>query len=158
MNAPRLLLVAALSLGLAPTSDAGWQSGWIPTRFSALVGSKKITVTGRLAGLRWVGRARPADAAPGPLVAPPGDWTDVVLIFDGPVTLAGLTDAGAPWAATLDLGELVVPLEDPDATGPLSLDLDLPAWLTDAAGRDIEPGHPRHDALVRAVRDGAIAR
>lgn len=108
-------------------------------------------------GQRWVGRARHSAPATDPgrsLVPPVGDWTDLEIALAGPVILQ-LERGDQRFTWRLDLGDTwTVPLQDPDARGPLQLDLDLPAWALGLG--DVGPEHPLHDRLAAAVRDGAV--
>ena len=161
MSARLLALLTALAL--SASVHAGTSGGHpVPVgKLTSLTADGKLSLTGKVSGVRWVGPGLPGPVTrPSPrLVAPVGAWTDVVLTFDGPVTLRGVTDAGEALTATVTLSELVVPLEVPASGGEaLSVELALPAWLTSGPGGEILPGDADYEALVAAIRDGALAR
>ena len=78
-----------------------------------------------------------------PIALPKGEWAEITLILDGPLTLSagGVTQ-------TLQVHTLTVPLEDPEAT-QVHLDWTLPEGL----GLDGDAA-----ALISALEDGALAR
>ena len=81
------------------------------------------------------------------LPLPAGDWAELTLILDGPVTVAV---PGAP-AQRLDLDTLTVPLDDPGAAR-VHLDWSLPEGLVSALLAGTAP-----QGLDRALEDGALA-
>ena len=160
---PVLALGALLAVG--PSAQAGFMVGNPgTTKFH----NEALThLQARVTSLKWIGRngqsrtqrpPAPFDPfQPGALVAPQGDWADVVLVLDGPVRIEGRTADGARFSASLDLGEWTIPLEDPsvsDSGRALDLELSLPAGLRGS----MAPGQPGYADLLAAVRDGALAR
>lgn len=148
-----LLVVGAL---MARSAGAGVGGYADPDEIAAHVRGANLQLRAlsiNLQRARWLGLHRPAAPADARLTPPAGDWTDLRVPLDGPVTLTLEGPRGlVTWQ--LDLGEdWTIPLEDPEAAGPLALTLDLPAWA--AALGDLSPDHPLHDAIARAVRDGA---
>ncbi len=152
------LLLGLVLLGLRP-AQAGisiadpdelrgiigrWITGADPDELVKVPG---LRLSVRVIAVGWKGHARelpprplphPLESADLRLVAPPGGWTDVVLVLEGPATL--WTEDGA--ARTLWLEDLVIPLDDPDATGPMTLS--LPA---------LQGGEP---ALEARLQDGLL--
>lgn len=151
MPLPRLLLLSLLTLGLGVGAQAGTEIGHpIPVGKLLSFNGSRIQLSGKVVGYRWLGRSGPGPmTGPARLVAPPGEWTDVELVFEGPVRLRGFDEAGEFISIELDLPQITVALEEPATGGEaLTLDLALPAGaaaLSDAA-------------LARAIEDGAIAR
>lgn len=163
MRCSRVLALGALLLG-ATSVQAGSMVGNPGGDKLHNAGLVHLSVQGRALALRWVNRSgqvrtqrlpAPVDPfQPGALVAPPGEWADVVLVLDGPVRLDGQTESGQRFSTTLDLGEWTIPLEDPSvSTGGRVLDLDL---VVPAGPRG--SGDAADAALLTAVRDGALAR
>lgn len=153
---PRVALVLALAL-LSITAQAGsWEtSGDFRPR-----GSLMIQVSGQIHSILVInrhGRAVPVPVPPGTrlgdtLALPPGDWAEITLILDGPLTVT--VDGAAP--VSLDLETVTVPLEDPEADSVV-LDWSLP----DALLARLHAGAPDpavRAALTAAIRDGVIAR
>ncbi len=121
-----------------------------PDELAGLPGAR---LSGRVVAVGWTGRGR--SLAPRPLAeaidldalqitAPAGDWSDLVLVLDGPVTVLVSTEDGRSRAAQVQLTTLTVALEDPDATGVLRLSLPT---LT---------GEESPDALRAALQDGLL--
>lgn len=122
-----------IAIGSGGKLAPGGAGGWLPVRRARLVGDA-------------------GDPAVGP--------DAIALELDGALVL--WTEAGAALRLEAAGATLVVPLEDPEATGPLGLELSLPAWLearADAAGElELVPGDPWFDAALRGVEDGLVAR
>lgn len=122
-----------IAIGNGGKLAPGGAGGWLPVRRARLVGDA-------------------GDPAVGP--------DAIALELDGALVL--WTEAGAALRLEAAGATLVVPLEDPEATGPLGLELSLPAWLetrADAAGElELVPGDPWFDAALRGVEDGLVAR
>lgn len=117
------LLLGLVLLGLRPA-----QAGISIADPDELVKVPGLRLSVRVIAVGWKGHGRelpprplphPLESADLRLVTPPGGWTDVVLVLDGPATL--WTEDGV--ARTLLLDELVIPLDDPDAAGPMTLSL-----------------------------------
>lgn len=81
------------------------------------------------------------------LPLPAGDWAELTLILDGPVTVAL---PGAP-AQAVDLDTLTVPLDEPGAV-EIHLDWTLPEGLLSALQAGVAP-----QGLAHALEDGALA-
>lgn len=96
------------------------------------------------------------------LIVPDGTWTDVVLAFEGPVTLVGASEDGRCWAAEVDGGEWALPLAEPvtgDGETRVYADIELPSWVMEAAldaGGWLDLDHPLHDEVWTAVQDGTL--
>ena len=82
---------------------------------------------------------------------PPGDWADLTLFLDGPATLS----ASGASAVRLDLSELTVALDDPEATS-IKLEWTLPEGLLSALQAGVDPSLLTAD-LIAALQDGAGA-
>ncbi len=117
-----------------------------------LVRIPTLRLQGKILAIGWKTHARELPPRPLPhaqdlseieLRAPAGA-TDAVLVLDGPLTLSGVGPDGARFHRELRLGELVLPLADPDAAGPLALS--LPAIT----------GQESPAALQALLRDGAL--
>lgn len=147
MRLPHLLLVLPLLVGAI--ARGGTSGSGFGTRITAQMPTLRLT--GKVRAVRWTAvdghtwtrpLPRPTPLSELQLQAPAGSWADLTLIFDGP---AALTDGFTTRALALDA--LTVPLADPDATGPLHLDLDIADWTS------ADP-----EALTAAVQDAALAR
>lgn len=153
----RLFLLALLTSLTFTNASAGGVSlgGNMPTKLVSGA-DQRLVLVGSFKAVRWVpqtGRSvqRPMAGALGPSVAlqaPAGEWAELVLIFDGPVSVSD----GARVRA-LSVTELAVPFEVPlRATGDtvtVSLDLAVPLALWTAG--DVSE-------LEAAIVDGALAR
>lgn len=161
----RSLLPLALLGALVVAGRAGAGIGGAdPREIVRAPGLSALRVTGKVKAITWQGHGR--STAPRALsvplaelraTPPPGLWTDLVVELDGPVLIEGTTTSGDPVHLLLTIDRLVIPLEDPDASGPVALDLALPGWLAGEGGLTVTASHPQHDALVSALRDGALA-
>lgn len=157
---PLALLGAFLVAGRAGAGIGGAD----PREIVRVPGLGALRVTGKVKAVGWQGhgrstapRAVSVSLAELRVTPPPGLWTDLVLELDGPLLVEGTTTSGDPLRLVLTVDRLVVPLEDPDAVGPFGLDLELPGWLAAEDGLTVSDGHPQHDTLVSALRDGALA-
>ncbi len=101
-----------------------------PDELIKLPGLRSLQIYGRVIAVGWRGHQRslpprplahPQELADLQLDPPAGDWTDVVLVVDGPVTLRGETLDGRMLQAAVTVDRIVAPLDDPDARGPLEL-------------------------------------
>lgn len=150
-----LFALAAVLAG--PMARAGVMIGGsgpklVTTHSSSL---RNATLQGHIRSLVWTDRTgrTQRERAPAGLnlndnasfLPPAGEWVELTLVLDGPVTLTGTTPAGAPLRLSAELGTWTVPLESPEDRS-LVLDLELPALLASPA------------ELARALRDGALAR
>lgn len=158
-----VLLSASLMFALSSASYAGviLENPGEDFRMPTVGGLQNFAVRVNQNAIRtgqWIGRGKSTAPVGRTLVAPAGDWTDLRFELDGPVQVQILTDAGATLDLTLDLGETwTVPLADPDATGALRLDLDLPAWIQDLeVDMTVAPGDLLHSRFAAAVRDSAV--
>ena len=149
----RLLpLLALLSfIGLPRAASAGWWETGNPTDLHGFHGAQRIQISGKITGFKLTsthGRAlvvtlpAPHDLDR-PLALPPGEWAELTLYPDAPVTV---TVNGDPMK--LEVDSLTVVLEDPTAR-LIHLEWSLP----DAPIRTWSA-----DALVQALEDGALAR
>ena len=91
-----------------------------------------------------------AAALDGTLRLPAGDWAELTLLLDGPVTL----ELGGA-QVTLDLDALTVPLADPGAS-EIHLEWTLPEDLTARLERG-ERSETLSDQLGFALQDGGLA-
>ena len=154
MPRPALLALATLgALGLSAPGHGGiW--GADPDELRPLATRGQLRVIGlqvKVRGIDWTG---PGHRRPGPaparlglgdaLDAPAGDWTDLTLHTDGPVTVTVAREDGRVLTFEADVGDVTVPLDDPDARR-FTLDLALPDPL---------PADP--DARAALVRDGLV--
>ncbi len=142
-----LSLVAALGGGGREASALG-----IGADPDELVRIPTLRLQGRIIAIGWKTHARELPPRPLPraldlseieLRAPAGA-TDAVLVLDGPLTLSGVGPDGARFHRELKLDELVLPLADPDAAGPLALS------LPEITGQESSA------ALQALLRDGAL--
>jgi len=157
MRIRNAVLAAVVALIATPVALAGVviQGGGPKLATVHAAGLRSAALHGHVRSLVWTdrtGRTRretvPVDLnldSAATLLPPPGEWTDLTLVLDGPVTLTGTTLAGAPTRLSADLGAWTVPLEAP-GSAPLILDLALPAGLSSPAD------------LAVALQDGALAR
>ena len=156
---PRLLplaLIAFASLTAPCDAAAGWWSddewhvrptaGRTPHLSGAVRGYKLTSTTGRH---RTVHLPQPA-ALDGTFTLPAGEWAELTLLLDGPVTVA----LGAA-EVDLDLDALTVPLADPGAAS-VRLEWTLPEPLADQLQRG-GPSADLAEALARALEDGGLA-
>lgn len=163
LRAPALRLLLGLGLLFAGHASAGITI-FDPDELIRAPGFSSVRIGGKIKAVGWRGHGR--STTPRPHVAaladlqlsPPPGASDLVLELDGPLIVEGRTEDGDAVRLELDVKQLVVPLEDPDAS-TITLDLALPDWLADAAegGLVVKPGHPLHDALVVSLRDGVLA-
>lgn len=158
MHALRPLLL--LALVFTPVlAQAGGVGDW-GTRPIRAQHTQRWSAQAQVSGVRWTTRTgrgttvvlprsvKPFEATP--LVAPPGEWVELTLLLDGPMTLVG---SALDW--TLEIPEFTVILDEPVLGGAaVQLSLNLPE-----AGfpTRVRPGGIDHDALVVAVEDGASA-
>ena len=152
---PLLIAIGALT-GLA---QAGiWENGNPPGLHGrqTVVG---VQVKGWFSSFKLTGRhgrtvvvhLDRAQALTAPLDLPSGDWADLTLFLDGPVTVS------APDASPirLDLTELSVPLDDPHAT-TIKLEWTLPDGLLAALHAGVDPA-ALATPLAAALQDGGLA-
>ena len=150
----RPALLALLALG-APRGHAGISIA-DPDELRPVTRAGSLRVVGlslRVRAVGWVGPSGsiPPRRLPAPLAlhgdtaltAPPGAWSDVVLVLDGPVALSA-EDAAGPLTVRLDLETLTVALDDPAPGGRYVLQ--APEALPD------DPV-----AAAAALRDGLLA-
>lgn len=151
---PRLLLLFVLLSGAA---HAGWIGLGDPDTLRPTRQSQSFQLSGAIRGFKLTDRhgrevhvplprPLPLDA---PLSLPAGDWADITLTLDGPVTLRG--SGGAE--AQLPLESLTASLEDPDAR-LIRLEWTLPEALLD----QLRDGRAPEAALTVALQDGALGR
>lgn len=152
MRVPSTLLIA-VALLCPVAHGGGWTDDW-GSRFSGNLHLPRVSLKANVTSIGWTdkkGRTltrplpRPTPLSELVLVAPPGEWVELTLTFDGPVTLTWEDPAGRIREAKLDLGALCAVLEEPSAPGQLLvLDLALP----EGTWRDPE-------SLRVALEDGA---
>ncbi len=149
---PHILALLLLS-GLPSTASAGWWETGNPGG-DELRGTLKglgLHLSGKITGFKVTGKHGRTStvylASPqgldAPLDLPSGDWAEITVLLDGPVTVrSGGT------SVRLEVDSLTVPLADPDAT-QVTLDWTLPDGLdlrTVSAER-----------LLHALEDGGLA-
>lgn len=146
----RSLLLALLSLvglpGIASAGVAGWGN---PDDLHGSLKDLQVRLSGKISGFKVTNkhgrtvevrlpRLQSLDA---PITLPAGEWAELTLVLDGPVTVR----AGAA-EVVLEVDALTVPLADPDAH---RIHLD---WTLPADRRALST-----DALVTALQDGGLA-
>ena len=151
-----LVLSTIAVLASSPRASAGWWSddewhirsplGHTPHLTGAIRGYKLTSTHGRQVTVLL---PRPA-ALDGTLALPAGDWAELTLLLDGPVTL----ELGGV-QVTLDLDALTVPLADPSAS-EIHLEWTLPEDLTARLERG-ERSETLSHQLGLALQDGGLA-
>ena len=152
---PLLIAIGALT-GLAQARV--WEDG-NPPGFTGRQTLPGVQVKGWFSSFKLTGRhgrtvvvhLDRAHALTDSLDLPPGDWADLTLILDGPATLS----APGASAVRLDLTELTVPLDDPEATS-IKLEWTLPEGLLSALQAGVDPS-ALLDTLTNALQDGGMA-
>ena len=179
MMCKRIFGFGLLGCLLAPAAPAGvmWGEGVDKKIVMGSPGRSSIRYSGRIKAAHWIahnGRVA-VQRFPTPLdlsvvdglVAPRGQWVDLVLDLDGPLVLSGTSSSGASVMASLDIPQWTIALDEPVSSSggtEVSLNLVLPTWLADemagAPGQVlvVDAHHPLYRALVQAVQDGAYAR
>lgn len=170
-----LLPLSLMGILLANVGVAGTQIG-DPIRGNVKVSLKGNTsLQGRISGMRWTSRTgrtttqrllSPVDFDGRlDLTVPMGEWTDVTLLFDGPVDVQGLTAGGGPLFVSVELDSLTVSFDEPvRGAGQIqsfAMDLSLPGWLgliTEDGAAVLEQGDPMVDRLAAALEDGLVLR
>ena len=108
---------------------------------------KSLLLTHRDGHTRYVPLAAPLSLGQG-LPVPAGDWVEVLVIFDGPVSLVSPDGHSTP----LPLRALAVTIDEPDAAQDRTLDVDLPSDLASLGLDRLTP-----EALTAAIQDGVLA-
>lgn len=147
---PPLLLLAALS-GAAQAwvwedGNPNGVRGQIPARLSVQGRFTSYWLSGRHGRHVEVRLPRPARLDE-PLALPAGDWADLTLVLDGPVTVA---TPGGP-AVRLEVPALTVAIDDPEARN-IHLEWTLPEGALSALGAGLTPV-----GLAEALQDGGLA-
>ena len=151
MSRPSVLLALLVLSGLPGAAFAGWWETGNPPDVHGLHSAQKFQISGKVNGIKLKathGRSRVV-TLPAPvdldqaLSLPAGEWAEVTLLLDGPLTV---TVDGRQ--VQLEVDSLTVVLEDPTAR-LVHLEWSLP----DAPIRTWSA-----DALIQALEDGAIAR
>lgn len=151
----RLPVLIALSALSASIADAGIIINGNPHTLHGQVGAMNVVVKGWVTGVKLTGRhgrtvavayprALPLDGA---LPIPAGDWADLTVELEGPVTVS--VDGGR---VTVHVSSLTVALDEPDAA-EVHLEWSLPEGLLSAISAGVSP-----TALETALEDGGIAR
>lgn len=168
MRARSTRLLLALTLLVVSANSQGGIVATDPLEFHIRIrGFQNVRLVGKVSAIGWQGRdtslspRRLKSAAPlagFSTRAPAGEWSEMVLLLDGPVTITAQTETGARVNLRLQVDELVVPLAEPTGGETVALDLALPDWIAAAAagGLNIQPGDPLHERLVAALQDGAL--
>ena len=151
MTKPLRILTLLFVAGLPWSASAGIWEGGNPEGgdIRGALKDLRVKMSGKINGFKLTGRhgrtvevrlPRP-QALDAPLVLPPGDWAEITLILEGPVTVRSALSV-----VQLDLESLTVALEDPEAR-VVQLDWTLPA----------DPYDLDDDQLIVALEDGALA-
>lgn len=144
----RLIIVTLLGLtGLTGTGFIEWGN---PGGDELRGGLKdlKIRLDGKLKGIKVTNKhgrsvvVHRSQSLTAPITLPAGEWAEVTLLLDGPVTLRDDRST-----VLLDVESLTVVVDDPEAT-EIHLEWTLPTALT---------AFRTDDALVRALEDGGLA-
>ena len=151
MSRPSALLALLVLSGLPGAAIAGWWEGGNPPDLRGTHGLQSLQVSGKVTGYKLKanhGRTVAVTLATPqgldqPLTLPAGDWAELTLILDGPVTLV---QGGV--VVQLSVDTLTVVLDDPSAR-KVHLDWTLPQPLSRLAA---DP-----DALIPALEDGGLA-
>ncbi len=147
--APLLLLAALSGAARAWIWEDGnpyGLMGKIPVRLSVQGRFASYVLSGRHGRHLEVRLPRPARLDE-PLALPAGDWADLTLVLDGPVTVA--TPGGS--AVRLEVPALTVALDDPEAR-EIHLEWTLPEGALSALMAGVAPR-----GLAQALEDGGLA-
>lgn len=151
MTKPLRILALLFIAGLSWSASAGVWEGGNPEGgdIRGALKDLRVKMSGKISGFKLTGRhgrtvevhlPRP-QALDAPLVLPPGDWAEITLLLDGPVTVRS-----AHSLVQLEVETLTVVLEDTEAR-KVQLDWTVPA----------DPYDLDDDQLIVALEDGGLA-
>lgn len=172
----RSLLPLSLTVILISSDSVAGTSIGDPIRGDIKNGLRShVGIQGRVGSLKWTSRTgrTTTQRLLSPmsfdgqidLTVPMGEWTDVTLIFDGPVDIEGDTASGEALFVSAELDRLTISFDEPvSGAGQVqrfAMDVTLPSWLsliTDQGTAVLEQGDATTARLAAALEDGMVLR